>query len=64
VAGGIAPKILPELTDGRFREAFLDKGRMRAVLESIPVHVVLDPLAPLYGAAAIAAASPRPLVAQ
>jgi glucokinase len=56
VAGGIAPRILPELTDGTFRQAFLDKGRMRRLLESIPVHVVLDPLTPLYGAAALAAA--------
>ncbi len=56
VAGGIAPRILPELTDGVFRQAFLDKGRMRRLLEAMPVHVVLDPLTPLYGAAALAAA--------
>ena len=56
VAGGIAPRILPELTSGAFRQAFLDKGRMRRLLESIPVHVVLDPLTPLYGAAALVAA--------
>jgi len=60
VAGGIAPRILTELTDGRFREAFLGKGRMRRLLESIPVHVVLDPLTALYGAAALAATDPRP----
>jgi glucokinase len=55
VAGGIAPRIVAELSDGRFRAAFLDKGRMRPVLTQIPVHVVLDPLTPLYGAAAVAA---------
>jgi glucokinase len=55
VAGGIAPRILPELTSGEFREAFLAKGRMRPVLEKIPVHVVLDPQTPLHGAAALAA---------
>jgi glucokinase len=60
VAGGIAPRILPELLDGRFREGFLDKGRMRGLLASIPVHAVLDPLTPLYGAAALAAADPVP----
>jgi len=58
VAGGIAPRITAELSDGRFREGFLDKGRMRHLLSSIPVHVVLDPLTPLYGAAALATAAP------
>lgn len=42
IAGGIAPKVLPRLQAGGFREAFLHKGRMREVLEKIPVHVVLD----------------------
>lgn len=55
VAGGIAPKILPKLLDGTFEASFLDKGRMRPVLEEIPVQVVLDPDAGLLGAAAIAA---------
>ena len=55
VAGGIAPKILDSMTDGRFREAFFDKGRMRTLLEQIPVQVVLDTDAGLLGAAALAA---------
>jgi glucokinase len=55
VAGGIAPKILPELSDGRFRDAFLDKGRMRPLLEAMPVRVVLDEEAGLLGAALLAA---------
>jgi len=55
VAGGIAPKILPELQDGRFRAAYLAKGRMRSVLEAMPVHVVLDPNTTVLGAAALAA---------
>ncbi len=54
VAGGIAPKILPKLLDGRFRDAFLRKGRMRPLLERTPVKVVLNPDAGLIGAAAIA----------
>ena len=54
VAGGIAPKILPELQDGRFRAAFLAKGRMRSFLEAMPVHVVLDPQTTVLGAAALA----------
>jgi glucokinase len=55
VAGGIAPRILGFLEDGRFREAFLSKGRMRPLLEAMPVHVVLDSDAAVLGAAALAA---------
>jgi glucokinase len=54
IAGGIAPKILRKLTDGRLHRAFLDKGRQRAVLERIPLHVSLEPDAPLLGAARLA----------
>jgi len=55
VAGGIAPKLLPELKDGRFRSAFFAKGRMRPLLELMPVQVVLDEDAALLGAAMLAA---------
>jgi glucokinase len=55
VGGGIAPKILPRLTTGAFVEAFRDKGRFRSLMEGIPVHVALDPRAPLLGAARVAA---------
>ena len=54
VAGGIAAKILPKLQEGAFMRAFLDKGRLRELLETIPVHVVLDPAVGLYGAATMA----------
>jgi glucokinase len=54
VGGGIAPKILPALKSGGFLQAFTDKGRMGALLRTMPVHVVLDPRAPLLGAAACA----------
>ena len=43
VAGGIAPKILPFLRSGKFMQAFLDKGRLKPAISSIPVHVVLNP---------------------
>jgi len=51
VGGGIAPKILTELANGRFLEAFRAKGRMRPLLESMPVRVILDPQTALRGAA-------------
>ncbi len=55
VGGGIAPKILPALTGGAFMEGFLAKGRMRRLLESMPVRVILDDRTALYGAAYFAA---------
>ncbi len=51
VGGGIAPKILPALASGAFLEAFLDKGRMRHLLEAMPVKVILNDRAALYGPA-------------
>jgi len=56
LGGGIAPKILPRIQrDAVFMNAFLDKGRMRPLLETIPVLVVLNDRAALWGAAHCAA---------
>jgi glucokinase len=60
VGGGIAPKILPKLRAGGFIEAFRDKGRLRPLLERIPVRVILEPRTALLGAAQCAAALGRP----
>ena len=54
VGGGIAPKILPALSDGRFLRAFREKGAMRPMLERMPVHVILNQDAGLLGAAVFA----------
>jgi glucokinase len=51
IGGGIAPKILPKLQDGKFRDAFLAKGRLRPVLETIPIRVILNSKTALIGAA-------------
>jgi glucokinase len=56
IAGGIAGKILPKLTSGRFVEAFSQKAALNDVLAAIPITVVLNPEAPLIGAATAAAA--------
>jgi len=56
LGGGIAPKILKTLQSGAFTEAFLDKGRLSPLLESIPVRVILDDTCALLGAAAYAEA--------
>jgi glucokinase len=51
LGGGIAPKILPALTDGRFMRAFVDKGRLDEMLSKIEVRVALNQGAGLIGAA-------------
>ena len=51
IGGGIAPKILAKLRDGRFMEGFLDKGRMDEAIASIPVQVILNDKTALLGAA-------------
>ena len=55
LGGGIAPKILPELRKGEFLEAFVSKGRMRSLLEGMPVRVILNEDTALLGAARVAA---------
>lgn len=54
LAGGIPPKILPQLRDATFLDAFRAKGPFRNLLETIPVHVVLIESAPILGAAKVA----------
>jgi glucokinase len=56
LGGGIAPKTLKTLGGGAFAAAFLDKGRLSPLLESIPVRVILDERCALLGAAAYAEA--------
>lgn len=51
LGGGIAPKIAARLRGREFLAAFLDKGRMRPLLESMPVRVVMNDQAALLGAA-------------
>lgn len=55
IAGGIAPKIRRKIQDGSFMLAFRNKGRMRPLLESIPVYLILTEETALFGAAAFAA---------
>ena len=56
IGGGIAPKVMPRLTDGTFMRHYGDKGRMSGLVMSIPVRVILDDKAALYGAARAALA--------
>ncbi len=56
LGGGIAPKIIQTLQNGDFIQAFLDKGRLSPLLQSIPVRIILDDTCALLGAAAYAEA--------
>lgn len=55
LAGGISPKILDKLKGPIFMESFLYKGRLRPLVEAIPVQVVTNEKAGLLGAARCAA---------
>jgi glucokinase len=59
VGGGIAPRIALAMTAGGFLEAFLDKGRMRPLLETMPLRIILNPGTALLGAARCAASLSR-----
>jgi glucokinase len=51
LGGGIAPKILGFLKTPAFLKAFSDKGRLRSLLETIPIKVILNEETALRGAA-------------
>jgi glucokinase len=51
VAGGIAPKILAKLRDGAFFQAFCGKSKFAPVLARVPISVVVNEDAPVWGAA-------------
>jgi glucokinase len=64
ICGGASARLAGVLANGLptrrkrsspFLEAFVDKGRMRPLLEKIPIAVCTEPLAGLFGAAAHAA---------
>jgi glucokinase len=51
LGGGVVPKILPFVTEENFLRSFLNKGRFRELLKTIPVYVILNDRAALLGAA-------------
>lgn len=55
IGGGIAPRIIQKLKEPTFMSAFTAKGRMRPLLEAMPVGVILNDKAGLLGAARHAA---------
>jgi glucokinase len=51
IGGSIAAKNIPLMKAPDFLEAFVDKGRMRGLLQDMPVKIVLNDDAGLLGAA-------------
>ena len=49
--GGIPPRVLPLLRAPAFRDAFIAKGRFSELLARIPLRVITNPEAGLWGAA-------------
>ncbi len=54
IGGGIAPRILPALDNGKFIAAFRAKAPMDVLVSAMPVDVILNPDAGLLGAAVFA----------
>ena len=55
IGGGIAPKMREKMQSPTFLDAFLNKGRLSPVLESMPVFLILNEKTALQGAAWYAA---------
>jgi len=54
IGGGIAPHLVQKFQEGAFLSSFVEKGRFKPLLESIPIWIVLNDDAALLGAAAFA----------
>ncbi|MCU0586679.1 MAG: glucokinase [Syntrophobacteraceae bacterium] len=55
LGGGIAPRIISKLKEPEFMNAFTAKGRMKPLLQDMPVRVIMNPRTALLGAARHAA---------
>lgn len=51
LGGGLSPRLLPFLREGRLLTAMKDKGRQSRLVARVPVHVITQPQAGLIGAA-------------
>jgi glucokinase len=51
ISGGIAGKLLPKMQRPAFMEAFVEKGRMKSLLQTVPVKLIINEHIGLVGAA-------------
>lgn len=51
LCGGIPPRISSLIENSQFFDAFKRKGKFQNILEDIPIHIVKNITAPLFGAA-------------
>ncbi len=51
IGGGIVPKIIEEVKRSDFQEHFLHAGRLRPLMEEVPIRVILNDHTALMGAA-------------
>lgn len=58
LGGGIAPRIIRKLEEPAFLNAFTAKGRMKPLLQAMPVRVILNDKTALLGAARFATLCP------
>lgn len=54
LGGGIAPRYAQRFTQSDFLFSFSNKGRFKALLESIPIHIIMNDNTALLGAASFA----------
>jgi glucokinase len=55
IGGGIAPRLIERIRDGRLLAAFRHKGRLSDLIARMPLYVIMNPNVGLLGAAAYAA---------
>jgi len=54
IGGGIAPRLKDRFKQSEFLSSFSNKGRFKELLQSMPIHIVLNDKTALLGAAAFA----------
>ena len=54
LGGGIPPKILPKIEEGKMIASYLSKGRLSEVVKKTPLYLIRDDHAALLGAASLA----------
>ena len=54
LGGGVAPRNIEQFNNSIFMDGFASKGRMKEMLQEIPVKIILNQKTALYGPAVFA----------